>query len=417
MTNNPNNPTNNYDLLIDDLQAELLARDIDIQELQDYKAPKADPVLTGTVKVPKNESDSDAAVNKALLEEKLANKANQSDVIDGFAQVTGDISNINNTLATKASNSDVTNTINTLNSSIQSSLNTKAPIASPTFTGTPKAPNPSTSSDNTQIATKKYVDDAVNSGTPDISGKADKTYVDSQLSNKVDTTTMNTQLALKANLASPTFTGEPKTPTPANSSANTTVANKQYVDSAVSGKANTSDVTSQLALKAPLVSPTFTGSPKAPTPTSSSPGEQIVNKNYVTDAVAPKANTTGAFMYDTTFNNYTSLNVSNENYFLLRKQVINVEHLRKRLPLDIYYATKTSQSGNEVTFTPSDFGLSNFYDLSNYFLAIPDVPVYGITVDRSNQYNGTVKVLLQQGYGGTFSVMLVNFAFPTPFID
>lgn len=37
------------------------------------------------------------------------------------------------------------------------SLDLKAPIQSPTFTGTPKAPTPATTTSNTQIATTKFV--------------------------------------------------------------------------------------------------------------------------------------------------------------------------------------------------------------------------------------------------------------------
>ena len=43
------------------------------------------------------------------------------------------------------------------NKVINSALNLKAPLASPTFTGTPKAPTPLTSDNSTRIATTAYV--------------------------------------------------------------------------------------------------------------------------------------------------------------------------------------------------------------------------------------------------------------------
>ena len=43
---------------------------------------------------------------------------------------------------------------------VYTALEEKAPLASPALTGTPTAPTPTSISGSTQIATKKYVDDA-----------------------------------------------------------------------------------------------------------------------------------------------------------------------------------------------------------------------------------------------------------------
>lgn len=51
------------------------------------------------------------------------------------------------------------------NKVINTALNAKAPKASPTFTGTPKAPTASVSTNNTQIATTKFVHDVANTKT------------------------------------------------------------------------------------------------------------------------------------------------------------------------------------------------------------------------------------------------------------
>jgi|SRR4051794_3101056 hypothetical protein len=85
-----------------------------------------------------------------------------------------------------------------------------APVASPTFTGDPKAPTPATSDNDTSIATTQFVKAVVAS------------YA------------LTTDLAPYALLASPTFTGDPKAPTPATSDNDTSIATTAFVQAAVS---------------------------------------------------------------------------------------------------------------------------------------------------------------------------------------
>lgn len=59
---------------------------------------------------------------------------------------------------------NVNNNINNSVSSIQTQLNAKAALASPTFTGTPKAPTAAAGTNSTQLATTAFVTSAV-SGT------------------------------------------------------------------------------------------------------------------------------------------------------------------------------------------------------------------------------------------------------------
>lgn len=56
------------------------------------------------------------------------------------------------------------------NKAINTALGNKADLASPTFTGTPKAPTPSASTNNTQIATTAYVTSAISTAISGISG-------------------------------------------------------------------------------------------------------------------------------------------------------------------------------------------------------------------------------------------------------
>lgn len=119
-----------------------------------------------------------------------------------------------------------------------------------------------------------------------------KSYVDTQVSNLVDSApdllnTLNeisaaigddanfavsiqNQVDLKAPIASPTFTGTVTVPTPSN---NTDASTKGYVDST-------------LGTKAPLANPTFTGTVTVPTPSSDT---DAATKNYVDVTSTAKA--------------------------------------------------------------------------------------------------------------------------------
>ena len=96
---------------------------------------------------------------------------NQSGITVAQSQVTGLVSD----LAAKLSTTTAASTYETI-----SNVALKAPLASPTFTGTPAAPTATAGTNTTQVATTAFVTTADN---------------------------------LKANLASPTFTGTPTLPT------------------------------------------------------------------------------------------------------------------------------------------------------------------------------------------------------------
>lgn len=120
------------------------------------------------------------------------------------------------------------------NKVINSALADKAPLASPALTGTPTAPTAAAGTDTTQIATTAFVQQEID---------ANALTVDSAMSssstNPVQNKVINTELGKKANLASPTFTGTPKAPTAAAGTNSTQIATtafvKTAVDNAVSG--------------------------------------------------------------------------------------------------------------------------------------------------------------------------------------
>lgn len=105
--------------------------------------------------------------------------------------------------------------------------------------------------------------------------------------------------ALKADLASPTFTGDPKAPTPSTADNDTSIATTAHVQANMALKANAThthpqsdivNLTTDLALKAPLASPTFTGVPAAPTATAGTNTTQLATTAFVTAAAALKEN-------------------------------------------------------------------------------------------------------------------------------
>ena len=107
---------------------------------------------------------------------------------------------------------------------------TKAATSSPTFTGTPSAPTPSATSNDTRIATTAYVTTAVASKATDLTS-AYQSYTDSAVSTY--SSTVNTLLNAKASLASPQFTGVPLAPT-ANAGTNSTqIATTAFTTGAV----------------------------------------------------------------------------------------------------------------------------------------------------------------------------------------
>ena len=140
--------------------------------------------------------------------------------------------------------------------------------------------------------------------TTSLALKANAADVTTSLALKANAADVTTSLALKAPLASPTFTGTvsgiTKTMVGLANVDNTTDAAKPIstlTQTALDLKSNASDVTTSLALKANLASPTFTGTAMAPTATAGTNTTQIATTAFVTGAIttanATNANLTG----------------------------------------------------------------------------------------------------------------------------
>ena len=228
--------------------------------------------------------------------------------------------------------------VNTLDNDLQTQINGKAnsnhthsnyaPLASPTFTGTPKAPTPASNDDSTRIATTAFVRDVVNSAASHSHTNLDvlEGITSSDITNWNDTNDavdeflhsesgspayynihqIGDAIDSKANvshshsnyapLASPTFTGTPKAPTASSTTDNTQIATTAFVQDVVSPlKTDISSLETTVAGKAnashshsnyaPLASPTFTGTPKAPTATAGTNTTQIATTAFVKTAV------------------------------------------------------------------------------------------------------------------------------------
>lgn len=109
-------------------------------------------------------------------------------------------------------------------------LAAKAPLASPTFTGIPAAPTATAGTSTTQLATTAFVGTAIAGITfppapvTSVAGKTGAvTLVEGDIAN------LTTDLAAKAPLASPVFTGTPTAPTPAAGDNSTNIATTAYV--------------------------------------------------------------------------------------------------------------------------------------------------------------------------------------------
>ncbi|HBM2679301.1 TPA: phage tail protein [Enterobacter hormaechei] len=118
------------------------------------------------------------------------------------------------------------------------------------------------------LATRKYVDDKV---------LELKVYVDDLMAKHIAANDPHTQYAPKV---SPTFTGTPKAPTAAAGTNTTQIANTAFVQAVVTALNNA------LALKAPLASPALTGTPTAPTAAQTVNNTQVATTAFVKSAIA-----------------------------------------------------------------------------------------------------------------------------------
>lgn len=162
-------------------------------------------------------------------------------------------------------------------------LAAKAPLASPDLTGTPTAPTANSGTNTTQIATTAFVQSAVSSlinGAPTALDTLNE--LAAALGNDASfASTVTNSLALKAPLASPSLTGTPLAPTAAVDTNTTQIATTAFVIGQGYLKSTTASST-----YATLNSPTFTGTPLAPTAAQGTDTTQVATTAFVKAEIA-----------------------------------------------------------------------------------------------------------------------------------
>jgi hypothetical protein len=158
---------------------------------------------------------------------------------------------IDSTLTNVDNTSDANKPISTATST---ALALKAPLANPALTGIPTAPTAVSTTNTTQIATTEFVKTAI-ANVIDLAPGALDTLNELAAAINDDASyasTVTTALGLKAPLASPTFSGTVSLP------ATTSIGDVSSTEISYLNNA-TSEIQAQIDLKAPLLNPTFTG--------------------------------------------------------------------------------------------------------------------------------------------------------------
>lgn len=114
-------------------------------------------------------------------------------------------------------------------------LAAKAPLVSPTLTGTPTAPTPAAGTNTTQLANTAFVQAAITALISAAPGALDTlNELAVALGNDPNfATTITNALALKAPLDSPLFTDDPRAPTASQFDADTSIATTEFVQRAL----------------------------------------------------------------------------------------------------------------------------------------------------------------------------------------
>ena len=141
-----------------------------------------------------------------------------------------------------------------------------APLDSPNLSGNPTAPTAAQGTSDGQIATTAFVQNAITESTTGVASFNGRTGA--VLLSLLDVTS-----AGGAPLASPSFAGTPTAPTPTAGNNSNQIATTAFVETATSGG------------YAPINSPTFTGIPAGPTAAVGTNSTQLATTAYVLAAI------------------------------------------------------------------------------------------------------------------------------------
>ncbi|EJE0795584.1 phage tail protein [Escherichia coli] len=267
------------------------------------------------------------------------------------------------------------------------------------------------------LATRKYVDDKV---------LELKVFVDDKMAKHLAAPDPHSQYAPKE---SPTLTGTPKAPTPAEGNNTTQIATTAFVQAAlmalINGAPATLDtlkeiaaainndpkfsttINNALALKAPLLSPALTGTPTAPTAAQSVNNTQIATTAFVKSAIAAMVGSAPAAL--DTLNELAAALGNDPNF---ATTMLNA--LAGKQPLD---NTLTNLSGKDVAGLLAYLGLGEAAKrgVGTGENQIPDMASFASGDGWMKLPNGKI---LQYGRGAvtpTLSTQTMRITFSIPF--
>ncbi|WP_239819776.1 phage tail protein [Escherichia coli] len=236
------------------------------------------------------------------------------------------------------------------------------------------------------LATRKYVDDKV---------LELKVFVDDKMAKHLAAPDPHSQYAPKE---SPTLTGTPKAPTPAEGNNTTQIATTAFVQAAITALINgapatldtlkeiaaainndpkfSTTINNALALKAPLSSPALTGTPTAPTAAQSVNNTQIATTAFVKSAIAAMVGSAPAAL--DTLNELAAALGNDPNF---ATTMLNA--LAGKQPLD---NTLTNLSGKDVAGLLTYLGLGEAAkrNVGNGENQIPDMSFWTVTGGNGN---------------------------------
>ncbi|TXO40999.1 phage tail protein [Escherichia coli] len=267
------------------------------------------------------------------------------------------------------------------------------------------------------LATRKYVDDKV---------LELKVFVDDKMAKHLAAPDPHSQYAPKE---SPTLTGTPKAPTPAEGNNTTQIATTAFVQAALTAIINgapatldtlkeiavainndpkfSTTINNALALKAPLLSPALTGTPTAPTAAQSVNNTQIATTAFVKSAIAAMVGSAPAAL--DTLNELAAALGNDPNF---ATTMLNA--LAGKQPLD---NTLTNLSGKDVAGLLAYLGLGEAAkrDVGTGENQIPDMASFASGDGWMKLPNGKI---LQYGRGAvtpTLSTQTMRITFSIPF--
>jgi hypothetical protein len=269
------------------------------QTALDLKANLASPTFTGTVVLPTGTITSGMILDGTIVDSDInASAAIATSKISGLDTAlsakaplasptfTGTVSGITKSMVGLGNLDNTSDANKPVSTATQTALDAKAPLASPTFTGTVSGITKSMvglgNVDNTADASKPI-------------STATQTALDLKLASATASSTYETisNVALKAPLASPTFTGTVTLPTGTVTSTmilDGTIVDADINASAAIAQSKISGLSTSLGLKADLASPTFTGTVNAAA--VSTTGNVIVGGNLTVNGTTTTINST-----------------------------------------------------------------------------------------------------------------------------